>query len=76
MNQLHQRQLKGNATKPSKYKEGSAKKKSASKPTTPLAQIRGAVGNRSSWGPLHTAMNAAKTRAPTGMFARLQQLAR
>lgn len=61
--------------KPSLGEPISERKKSASKPTNPLDQIRGAIGVRTSWMPLHTALNAAKTRAPAERFGRLYQLA-
>ncbi|WP_447778049.1 hypothetical protein [Variovorax boronicumulans] len=49
--------------------------RSASKPTTPLNRIRGALGGREDWGILRSALADAKNDGPVQQFARLLRLA-
>jgi hypothetical protein len=59
---------------PKKEKEDK-KKKSASKPTTPLSLIRGAMGHQTDWGPLLRALESVKGDAPAIQFEDLFGLA-
>lgn len=52
------------------------KSKSASKPTDPLSRVRGAIGDRKSWTPIHSALDAVKNDAHPADFDRLLSLAR
>jgi len=52
------------------------KTRSASKPTDPLNRIRGAVGNRKSWAPIHNALDAVKNDANPANYQRLLSLIR
>lgn len=52
------------------------KTKSASKPTDPLSRIRGAIGDRKSWSPIHAALDSVKNDAQPVDYDRLLSLAR
>lgn len=47
---------------------------SASKPTTPLNRLRGALGERKNWGRIHNALDSVKNDGSTRDFDRLYKL--
>lgn len=47
---------------------------SASKPTTPLNRLRGAIGERKTLGPIHSALDSVKNDGPSRDFDRLYRL--
>jgi hypothetical protein len=56
-------------------KHRQARKTSASKPTTPLNALRGAIGFRKEWSPLRKALDRAKEDASPKLYPDLLQLA-
>lgn len=50
--------------------------RSASKPTTPLNRLRGAVGEKKNWGKLRSALDSAKNDGPARNFDRLYNFSR